>query len=111
LTKNENGHILQKITTESQRMTARFFRKKPITISAIQFAGTPESFREIADWMAAHGAAGLGGVDSGSSHTMHIDTLEGKMDANPGDWIIRGTRGEFYPCRPDIFAESYENAA
>lgn len=92
-------------------MTARLFRKKPITISAIQFAGTAESFNEISEWMAAHGAAGLGGVGSDVGCVMHIDTLEGRMDANPGDWIIRGISGEFYPCKPDIFQASYEVAA
>lgn len=39
---------------------------------------------------------------------MLIATLEGVMQAKPGDWIIRGTQGEFYPCKPDIFAESYD---
>ena len=37
-----------------------------------------------------------------------IHTLEGDMTAEPGDWIIQGIKGEFYPCKPDIFGESYE---
>jgi hypothetical protein len=37
-----------------------------------------------------------------------ILTLEGTMDANPGDWIIKGVKGEFYPCKPDIFEQTYE---
>jgi len=37
-----------------------------------------------------------------------IPTLEGEMEASPGDWIIKGVKGEFYPCKPDIFAETYE---
>jgi hypothetical protein len=37
-----------------------------------------------------------------------IQTLEGDMHANPGDWIIKGVKGEFYPCKPDIFAATYE---
>ena len=41
-------------------------------------------------------------------HELHIPTLEGAMTASPGDWIIRGVQGEFYPCKPDIFAETYE---
>ncbi len=40
--------------------------------------------------------------------TLHIHTLEGTMTAQRGDWIIRGVRGEFYPCKPDIFADTYE---
>ena len=37
-----------------------------------------------------------------------IDTLEGKMEADPGDWIITGVEGEQYPCKPDIFQKTYE---
>ena len=39
-----------------------------------------------------------------------VGTLEGVMQAKPGDWIIRGVQGEFYPCKPDIFAATYEPA-
>lgn len=39
-----------------------------------------------------------------------INTLEGQMTALPGDWIIRGVKGEIYPCKPDIFASTYERA-
>ena len=39
---------------------------------------------------------------------MTIPTLEGEMIASPGDWIIRGVNGEFYPCKPDIFAKTYD---
>lgn len=39
---------------------------------------------------------------------MYIDTLEGKMHASPGDWIITGVNGEKYPCKPDIFEKTYE---
>jgi len=41
---------------------------------------------------------------------LHIGTLEGVMAAAPGDWIIRGVKGEIYPCKPDIFAATYEPA-
>lgn len=40
--------------------------------------------------------------------TLTIRTLEGDMTANKGDWIIKGVQGEFYPCKPDIFAATYE---
>ena len=39
---------------------------------------------------------------------LSIDTLEGRMRADPGDWIIQGVKGEFYPCKPDIFEATYE---
>ncbi len=45
------------------------------------------------------------GIDS-----LFIITLEGTMEAVPGDWIIKGVKGEFYPCKPDIFAATYEPA-
>lgn len=41
-------------------------------------------------------------------NTIDIKTPEGTMCADPGDWVIRGVKGEFYPCKPDIFAETYE---
>ena len=41
---------------------------------------------------------------------MEIETLEGVMKANKGDWIIRGVKGELYPCKPDIFEMTYEKA-
>lgn len=43
-----------------------------------------------------------------ADHVMLIKTLEGSMCANPGDWIITGVHGERYPCKPDIFAETYD---
>lgn len=42
--------------------------------------------------------------------TLAIDTLEGTMVASPGDWIIRGVTGEYYPCKPDVFNKTYEKA-
>ncbi len=44
------------------------------------------------------------------SGRMYIRTLEGEMEALPGDWIIMGVKGEFYPCKPDIFEATYEPA-
>ena len=43
-----------------------------------------------------------------SNGAVYINTLEGKMRADPGDWIITGVKGERYPCKPDIFEETYE---
>lgn len=44
--------------------------------------------------------------DTGES--IHIETLEGVMEARPGDWIIKGVNGELYPCKPDVFEKTYE---
>ena len=84
------------------------FRKKPVVIEAIQWTGQnhDEVFRWIDGVTADHTprTSVRGGV------TLEIDTLEGTMTAQPGDWIVCGVRGELYPCKPDIFAETYEPA-
>lgn len=81
------------------------WRKKPVVVDAIQvpLAGEeiPEAFW---DWCAEHDFDALSDRDEGIS----IETLEGTMRADPGDWIIKGIKGEFYPCKPDVFAATYE---
>lgn len=74
--------------------------KKPVTVEAVQFNG--ENFDEIAQ------AFNIAPFKKDFGDQLLIDTLEGQMKAKPGDWIIKGIKGEFYPCKPDIFAESYE---
>lgn len=79
------------------------YRKKPVVIEALQFTGGAAS----ADTIKAF--AGEAYECWWFNHdTIGIKTLEGTMHATPGDWIIRGVRGEFYPCKPDIFAATYE---
>lgn len=79
------------------------FRKKPVVIDATNWDGG--NVEHVMDW-----ASGL----SGEAHlrfdgnVIFIQTLEGEMRCDPGDWIIRGVKGEFYPCKPDIFAQTYE---
>lgn len=77
------------------------FRKKPVVIEAIQFTGSNPA--EICRFMGA-GEWEEDFLDAG----LEIKTLEGTMKASPGDWIIRGVAGEYYPCKPDIFAATYE---
>ncbi len=84
-------------------MIRRKFRKKPVVIEAVQYTGT--NFKEILDF--------LGGDDERDKIDIHhnsifIKTLEGDVHAKPNDWIIRGIKGEYYPCRDDIFWETYE---
>jgi hypothetical protein len=77
------------------------FRKKPVVIDAIQIAeGLP-----VADFFDFIGD--IGGVEF-DEHAITIETLEGRMTASPGDWIIKGVQGELYPCKPDIFDATYE---
>ena len=74
------------------------FRKKPVVIEAMLYGNSPF---EVAEWC------------GGEYHwipTPHIsiETLEGRMEAKPGDYIIKGVQGEFYPCKPDIFEATYD---
>ncbi len=84
------------------------FRKKPVVIEAVQFTGS--NFFEIAGFL-GHGSDVLNNLELKTTDLPVIETLEGKMTASPGDWVIRGVKGEFYPCKPDIFAATYEPAA
>jgi hypothetical protein len=82
----------------------RLWRKKPVVIEARQFDGSRECAADLLEWMDDTGACWN---DDG---TICIPTLEGVMVAEAGDWIIQGVMGEFYPCKPDIFAMTYEVA-
>lgn len=90
-------------------MTAQKFRKKPVEIEAAQWDGTIDGATPVLDWIRANdGTAYLHReCGQGDSHLL-IRTLEGDMIAQSQDWIIRGVQGEFYPCKPDIFAATYE---
>jgi hypothetical protein len=77
------------------------FRKKPVVIEAVQFNGKNDL--EVSAFV---GENGYDPTENGPSWV--IRTLEGEMRADPGDWIIKGVQGEFYPCKPDIFEATYE---
>lgn len=78
------------------------YRKKPIIIEAIQWNGNYESAQEINKWN------GMLFWKIEDDMRMKIPTLEGLMIATIGDYIIRGIKGEYYPCKPDIFESTYE---
>jgi hypothetical protein len=86
--------------------TAVKYRKKPIVIEARQLGRDYDEDCDIADWCGGRAV----GEDEGDTALVVIETLEGVMVGNVGDWIIRGVQGEFYPCKPDIFEETYEVA-
>jgi hypothetical protein len=78
------------------------FRKKPVVIEAEQFGLlSPEFSAACCD--------GKGECPNGPDE-WHIHTLEGPMLITEGDWIIKGVKGEFYPCKPDVFEATYEPA-
>jgi hypothetical protein len=80
------------------------FRKRPVVIEAICYSGA-----NLADVMAFMGED-ISVQDADIGLPVFINTMEGTMSAMPGDFIIKGVRGEFYPCKPDIFAATYEPA-
>lgn len=79
------------------------FRKKPVCIEARQWDGSLAEAHVIQEWS---NVATVGTSPDGVR--LEIATLEGIHKASPGDWIIRGVKGEFYPCKPDIFSATYD---
>lgn len=110
------------------------YRKRPVEVDAAQWDGTAEGATPIIDWVLdGGGTATYSGPDEGSATCPNlgghgvwvycptcsyssaepqitIRTLEGSIHASAGDFVIRGVQGEFYPCKPDIFAQTYEPA-
>jgi len=83
------------------------FKKKPVVIEAFQWTGGPDQ-TEDPTWIVEAIKRGDVYYQGGDTPYLTIETLEGKMRANLGDWIIRGVNGEIYPCKPDIFLKTYE---
>lgn len=87
------------------------YRKKPVVVEAIQLRW--DTWSEMCDFI------GVGKLEDGKPEGfspngksdvlgLKIPTLEGVMEASEGDWVIKGIKGEFYPCKPDIFEATYE---
>lgn len=81
------------------------YRKKPVVIEAVRWLGDPVGLETVMRFCPA--VIGVGTTDDGVRF-LKIHTLEGDMSASEGDWIIKGIKGEFYPCKPDIFLATYE---
>lgn len=87
------------------------YRKKPVVIEARQYLNDESTF-ELLNWI-NNGQYKRGKSNPFATWTngdLTIPTLEGNHTANVGDWIIEGVAGEFYPCKPDIFEQTYEPA-
>ena len=84
------------------------FRKKPVVIEAFQWFGGPEQ-TEDPEWI-------LNAIENGDAYFLnpnndfYLKTLEGDHRVTPGDFIIKGVKGEIYPCKPEIFNLTYEPA-
>lgn len=84
------------------------YRKRPIEVEAYKYQKELGNNR-LMNWLAQQGANVTGWLFHDGEVT--IPTLEGAIKAIDGDWIIRGVKGEFYPCKPDIFEATYEAVA
>lgn len=88
------------------------YRKRPVVIEAVRLL--PENYRAVADWADARITNSIDSdaygepIPERTRVALEIKTLEGRMIANLGDWVIRGVAGEFYPCKDEIFQASYE---
>lgn len=78
--------------------------KKPIIVEAVYWDGKVSTMKELESIGMKHGVCMQQG---GKVHCLTITTLEGEMKAEVGDYIIKGIKGEFYPCKPDIFNQTY----
>lgn len=90
------------------------YRKRPVVIEARQLGRDYDEDCDIVRWC---GGRAIGeqedrraGGDAPEGAIVKIPTREGPLYASPGDWIIRGVKGEFYPCKSDIFEATYEHA-
>jgi hypothetical protein len=94
------------------------FRKKPVVIDAFQWTGEPvKAWRALDAWLVSLGLPPADEAEHdedcplwvNGDDSITIPTLEGDMRCDIGDWIIRGVKGELYPCKPDIFAATYDD--
>ena len=81
---------------------ARVYRKKPVVVEAVQWTG--ENHAEMCEFIDSEAFDIIPRIE------LVVHTLEGDHHASPGDYIIKGVNGEFYPCKPDIFAKTYESS-
>lgn len=82
------------------------YRKKPIVIEAVKWNGN--NVDEIADFIGLNSCITCGDPENEDESYFIISTLEGEMKAAINDYVIKGIKGEFYPCKPDIFEATYE---
>ena len=102
------GRAIKTIFVKEETSTDHY-RKKPVVIEALQWDGTESGIQRIkARFPAISTLAKAGYLKEDRVTRWRIDTLEGGHDVAAGDFIIKGVKGEFYPCKPDIFAMTYE---
>lgn len=81
------------------------YRKKPVVIEAMRWEPEGDDCGgAVVGWLMSRAVD----FQIVAGKAVELPTLEGTMRADPGDWIIKGVKGEFYPCKPDIFEATYE---
>jgi hypothetical protein len=101
------------LTTETESIHVR---KKPVEVEAWRWVGNDYMLDTAPEWVKSYRSADGNRCkpeysyfsNSGSEWFLMIPTLEGNHYASAGDWIIKGVKGELYPCKPDIFEATYE---
>ena len=96
-------HLKKRMRKGASKMK---YKAKPVTIEAVQWAGN--NINNIEKFCGEEWGKSVCYYDERCEPTIYIETLEGEMAARVGDYIIKGIKGEFYPCKPDIFKEKYE---
>jgi hypothetical protein len=87
-------------------IVAKKYKKLPVEIEAIQFDGSISNAAALEEWSDRDVKVNI----QASPPTLLIKTLENPMEGRLGDMIIKGVKGEFYACKPDVFAMTYEEA-
>lgn len=82
------------------------YRKKPVTVEAVQWSG--DNYEEVCDFVGKSLERDASELCNNEPSSLLIPTLEGVIEARVYDYIIKGVAGEFYPCKPDIFLQTYE---
>lgn len=85
------------------KVIVKTYKTKPVTITAVEWNGDIDVFAHLQEW-----SNGL--IYRVTRNVLRIPTLEGVMEVSIGDYVIKGLRGEFYPCKPDVFELKYEEA-
>ena len=100
-------HLVQLLIDGGLMAGARHFRTRGILVEAVQFGGATTDAMAIEDWMGgrAYVAPAIGTRDL---RPMPIPTVEGQATAQPGDWVVKGPAGHFYPVKPDLFSCTFE---
>jgi hypothetical protein len=84
------------------------YRKKPVVIQAMQATGLADSNRAIIEWTKGSKTPASMDINADGKRQLSIATLEGAHWVDPGDFVIKGIAGEFYPCKPEIFYQTYD---